>query len=88
MPFIAYEKAFDFVKTLAVIKVLRRQYSVFMRHRHRIQNSNQEYKYKPEMSSVRGVWGVSGWDGESIDSENEKFGMGATVKGMGCGVME
>lgn len=55
MPFIAYEKAFDFVKTLAVIKVLRRQYSVFMRHRHRIQNSNQEYKYKPEMSSVRGV---------------------------------
>jgi len=41
-----------------------------------------------EMSYIRGACGLSRWDGESNVNVYENFGMGATAKGVDCGVVE
>ncbi len=35
-----------------------------------------------EMSYIRGACGVSVWDGDGNESVYERFGMGATAKGV------
>lgn len=40
-----------------------------------------------EMSSVRGIYGVSIWDGESNKDVYESFGMGVTSRVVDCGVV-
>ncbi len=37
---------------------------------------------------LRGTCGVTRWDGESNESEQEKCGMGSHTRGVNCGVVE
>ncbi len=41
-----------------------------------------------EISCIRGASGVSGRDGESNESVNERFGISVTAKGVKCGGVE
>lgn len=50
--------------------------------------AQQSRIYAVETSCRRGTCCVSGWEGESNKSVYAKFGMGMTVKGEDCGVME
>lgn len=41
-----------------------------------------------EMSYVRGISGVSGWDGEREEGIHKRYDMGVIVQGVHCGVVE
>ncbi len=40
------------------------------------------------MSYLRGICGVTRWDGESSESVYERCGMGSQMNGVNCGVVE
>ena len=56
------------------------------KHGHGMQHNSQEYvQWK---LALRGACQVSRWDEEGNENVYESFGMGATAKGIDCGVVE